>query len=396
VNFDQAIINWQQQFGRHDLPWQNSQDPYRIWVSEIMLQQTQVSTVLGYYERFLARFPTVSTLANAPQDAVLALWAGLGYYSRARNLHRAAQLIHEQLGGRFPAEQAALMALPGIGRSTAAAILAFSAGQATPILDGNVKRVFSRVFGVKGDPGTKPVIDALWHIAERQMPTEGVISYTQGLMDLGATLCTRSKPRCTECPVSALCFANANDLQSVLPQRKQKTQIPIRVQVFVIVRAGQQVLLQRQPETGIWGGLYSLPRLLETVPEKTGKASSQWAKAFAGVGAAQRRVALQDPQWLEAAASWFTTYLSQRGATNRIPTAVQFGPSFTHAFTHYKLLGYCVELILPTQSSDADFATAKAVRSVDTERWFDTISVLTVGLPKPIANLGLFDPADIG
>jgi A/G-specific adenine glycosylase len=260
-----AIIDWQQIHGRHDLPWQNTSDAYRIWLSEVMLQQTQVATVLDYYQRFLEKFPTVESLAQAPIDDVLALWSGLGYYSRARNLHRCAQQVCSQYGGQFPQSQALLSELPGIGRSTAAAIAAFAFGHSAAILDGNVKRVFCRVFGVEGYPGVGRVEQSLWLIAEREKPQGGVQAYTQGLMDLGATLCTRQKPRCTDCPVSQHCAAFIEGRQAELPERKPKKVIPTKIANFELIQKNGEVLLERRPPSGIWGGLWCFPQF-ETLP----------------------------------------------------------------------------------------------------------------------------------
>src|SRR3954452_4860522 len=199
-DFSSRLVAWQRKHGRHALPWQNTRDAYRIWLSEIMLQQTQVAAVLGYYARFLERFPTVGVLAEAPLDDVMACWSGLGYYTRARNLHACARRVLAEYGAVFPSDPALLADLPGIGRSTAAAISAFSSGTRAAILDGNVKRVFARVFGVDQYPGLKPVEEALWRRADALLPETGIERYTQGLMDLGATLCTRSSPDCSRCP----------------------------------------------------------------------------------------------------------------------------------------------------------------------------------------------------
>ncbi|TQK04977.1 A/G-specific adenine glycosylase [Herbaspirillum sp. SJZ107] len=259
-SFSRAVIEWQKQHGRHALPWQNTRDAYRIWLSEIMLQQTQVTAVLGYYARFLERFPTVAALAEAPLEDVMAHWSGLGYYTRARNLHACARRVVEQYGGVFPSDPALLAELPGIGRSTAAAISAFSSGTRAAILDGNVKRVFARVFGVDQYPGLKPVEDALWRRAEALTPADGGIeAYTQGLMDLGATLCTRSRPDCERCPLQARCVAYATGRTAELPVRKPKKETPEKRALMLAVVEGGQVLLQQRPESGIWGGLLSLP-----------------------------------------------------------------------------------------------------------------------------------------
>ena len=259
--FSAAVINWQQVHGRHALPWQNTTDAYRIWLSEIMLQQTQVAAVLGYYARFLDRFPDVLTLAAAPAEDVMAHWAGLGYYTRARNLHACAQRVAHEYDGVFPGDPALLADLPGIGRSTAAAIAAFSGGFRAAIMDGNVKRVFARVFGIDQYPGEKRVEEALWRRADALLPETGIEAYTQGLMDLGATLCTRSRPACERCPLQDRCIAYATGRTDELPIRKPKKTVPEKhTQMLVILDAGQVVLHQRVA-SGIWGGLVSLPEV---------------------------------------------------------------------------------------------------------------------------------------
>jgi A/G-specific adenine glycosylase len=261
-SFSAAVIAWQKEHGRHALPWQNTQDAYRIWLSEIMLQQTQVSAVIPYYQRFLLRFPDVASLAAAASEEVMALWSGLGYYSRARNLHRCAQRVAAEYGGVFPDDPALLADLPGIGRSTAAAIVAFAYGRRAAILDGNVKRVFARTFGVEGFPGAKPIEDRLWRRAVDLLPLRDMESYTQGLMDLGATLCTRSKPACMRCPLVQRCVAYATDRVAELPVRKPKKAVPERSTAMLVVADGDQILLQQRPDSGIWGGLLSLPECL--------------------------------------------------------------------------------------------------------------------------------------
>jgi A/G-specific adenine glycosylase len=259
-SFSRAVIDWQRAHGRHALPWQNTRDAYRIWLSEIMLQQTQVTAVLGYYARFLERFPAVHDLAAAPAEDVMAHWSGLGYYTRARNLHACAKRVVADYDGVFPSDPALLSDLPGIGRSTAAAIAAFSSGARAAILDGNVKRVFARVFGIDEYPGIKPVEDALWRRADALLPDgDGIEAYTQGLMDLGATLCTRGKPDCGRCPLQDRCVAFSTDRTSVLPVPKPKKAMPERRALMLAVVDNGQVLLQQRPDSGIWGGLLSLP-----------------------------------------------------------------------------------------------------------------------------------------
>lgn len=255
-----ALLEWHARHGRHDLPWQHDRTPYRVWVSEIMLQQTQVSTVIPYYQRFMERFPNVRALADAPIDDVLHLWAGLGYYARGRNLHRAAVLIRDERGGEFPREFEQVAELPGIGRSTAGAILALSTDQRYPILDGNVKRVLSRYFGIEGDPSDRSTLERLWQLADQSTPQQQVSVYTQAIMDLGATVCTRRKPLCAYCPLSAECFARRTGRQDELPTpRTARARKSRHVYMLVAVGKNDAVFLERRPETGVWGGLWCLP-----------------------------------------------------------------------------------------------------------------------------------------
>ena len=259
--FADTLIAWQRRHGRHDLPWQRTREPYRVWLSEIMLQQTQVDTVIPYYARFLERFPDVASLAAAPLDAVLGLWSGLGYYARARNLHRAARLVVEEHGGKFPRTAAQLATLPGVGRSTAAAIASFCFGERAAILDGNVKRVLCRHFAIEGFPGERAIEQKLWALAESLLPAHKIEAYPQALMDLGATLCTRGKPRCTDCPVQQTCLARQAGRQADLPTPRPKKTVPQRVCGVLLVKAGRVWLLEQRPAIGVWGGLYSLPEL---------------------------------------------------------------------------------------------------------------------------------------
>lgn len=289
--FAKAIIAWQKQYGRHDLPWQtklnHAPDPYAIWVSEIMLQQTQVAAVIGYYAKFMARFPDIKSLANATQDEVLQHWSGLGYYSRARNLHSAAQKILDDFNGQFPQNFEDILSLPGIGRSTAAAISTFALNQPMPILDGNVKRVIARHFNIAGWPGLPKIEAGMWQIAIRENPHVDAIAYTQGLMDLGATLCTLSKPNCPACPVNTSCAALEEHTVIQLPTSKPRKAIPERNIYFLVYKNGNDIMLEKRANTGIWGGLWSFPEV-ET--------------------------------------------LSKNDQDN-----VQILPKFTHTFTHFKL-----------------------------------------------------------
>jgi len=257
--FVRHLVGWQKTHGRHDLPWQKTRDPYRIWLSEIMLQQTQVQTVIPYYARFLERFPSISALATAPLADVLELWAGLGYYARARNLHACAQVIANEYQGHFPKSASELSKLPGIGRSTAAAISTFAFGQRAAILDGNVKRVFCRVFGITGIPTSSAVDRQLWQLAETLLPAKNVEAYAQGLMDLGATCCTRTKAQCTRCPMVDFCDAYRTGRVAELPHRKTRPTLPIRSSQVWLIRDDSHVWLERRQACGIWGGLLSLP-----------------------------------------------------------------------------------------------------------------------------------------
>jgi len=270
-NFALRLVAWQKQHGRHALPWQGSAsgDAYSVWLSEIMLQQTQVETVISYYQRFLTRFPDLKSLAAADQDAVLGHWSGLGYYSRARNLHAAARQIVDQHGGRFPRHIDAILALPGIGRSTAAAISAFAFGERRAILDGNVKRVLTRVFGIEGWPGEKAVETRLWQLSEALMaetllPSADIQAYTQGLMDLGATVCKRGRPQCESCPFSDDCIANLQGRQRELPASRPRKSVPERSTGMLVLLNAGEVLLEKRPNSGIWGGLWSLPEFAES------------------------------------------------------------------------------------------------------------------------------------
>jgi len=260
-SFSARLLAWYRSHGRHDLPWQGTRDAYRIWVAEIMLQQTQVAAVIPYYQRFLERFPDIAALAGAAQDEVLQLWSGLGYYSRARNLQRAAQLVARRHGGVFPRTLGEIEALPGIGRSTAAAIAAFAYGTRAAILDGNVKRVLARHFVVAGFPGDKRVEQRLWQLAQEQLPSRNIGPYTQALMDLGATLCTRARPACTRCPLAQSCQALASAHVSDFPAPRPSKALPTRATHMLLLVRKRELLLEKRPPSGIWGGLWSLPEI---------------------------------------------------------------------------------------------------------------------------------------
>jgi A/G-specific adenine glycosylase len=264
AQFSTSVLDWYEQHGRKDLPWQQGISPYRVWVSEIMLQQTQVSTVLGYFDRFMAALPTVNHLAAAPEDEVLHLWTGLGYYARARNLQKTAQIVMAKHAGEFPRDVDQLTELPGIGRSTAGAIASLSMGLRAPILDGNVKRVLARYVAQEGYPGEPKVAKQLWAVAESFTPQADVNKYTQAMMDLGATLCTRSKPSCLLCPLKSGCQAHLLGLEIRYPIAKPRKTLPQkRTLMLIFANRNGEVLLYRRPSSGLWGGLWSLPELDE-------------------------------------------------------------------------------------------------------------------------------------
>ncbi len=257
--FRRQVLRWFDQHGRKHLPWQKQPSPYRVWISEIMLQQTQVATVIPYYQTFMRHFPSVSALARADEDHVLQLWSGLGYYARARNLHRAAKIIANEYRSCFPREREALIALPGIGRSTAGAISALALHQRAPILDGNVKRVLTRFHAIAGWPGEKQIEHGLWALAEQYTPHKHVAAYTQAMMDLGATVCTRSKPNCAYCPLRGQCQAYAQQTQAHYPSSKPKKTLPTKKVNMLLLLNNETVLLEKRPPSGIWGGLWSFP-----------------------------------------------------------------------------------------------------------------------------------------
>jgi A/G-specific adenine glycosylase len=304
------LLAWFDVHGRHDLPWQRERTPYTVWVSEVMLQQTQVATVVPFYERFVARFPTVEALAAAPLDGVLQQWSGLGYYARARNLWHAARAVVAQHGGRVPETFEELHALPGIGRSTAGAILAQARGARLPILDGNAKRVLARYHAVEGWPGEREVQDELWELAEQHTPHERVADYTQAIMDLGATLCTRARPACTVCPLAETCAACRAGTQAKYPApRPKRTRTRRSVTVLVVEDPDGCVLLARRPARGIWGGLYSFPELAD------GETAAEWCARTLGANVAAERALATiehgfthfdldlEPRWLRLAAA---------------------------------------------------------------------------------------------
>lgn len=344
--FAAALLAWFDGHGRKHLPWQQQITPYRVWISEIMLQQTQVATVIPYYERFMQRFPEVRALAAAADDEVLHLWTGLGYYARARNLLKAARLIVAEHGGEFPDNIEAVQALPGIGRSTAGAILAISKAQRHPILDGNVKRVLTRCFGIQGFPGETAIERDLWSLADACTPAQRVGHYTQAIMDLGATVCVRSRPLCVACPMHEPCIARREGMQAILPTPKPRKARPERTAYAAILRRSDgAVLLERRPPVGIWGGLWTFPQF------DAHDAALTWMERHTGEGALATRAL----------------------------------PPYSHSFTHFDLTLQPILLHAPREQS--------AIADGERYCWYDAKQPAKIGLAKPAVDLirGLAD-----
>ena len=339
--FSDAILAWYDKFGRKTLPWQQQKTPYKVWLSEIMLQQTQVATVIPYFERFIARFPSVADLAAAEQDEVLHRWTGLGYYARARNLHKAAQYIVEHHDGQFPTTLEEVMALPGVGRSTAGAVLSLSLKQPHPILDGNVKRTLARCFAVEGWPGKKPVENQLWSLAEANTPSEGVERYNQAMMDMGAMICTRSKPKCDLCPVGERCQARATGRQADFPGKKPKKTLPEKQAWFAIFQHGRKIWLEKRPPAGIWGGLWCFPQ--QDHPELDG-------------------------------------LIDQRlGGHDSLVAGTEQMIAFRHTFSHYHLD------IVPVKIRLAALPTI--INDSQSGQWYDLDQPAEIGLAAPVQQL---------
>lgn len=335
------VVRWQRSHGRHALPWQGTTDPYRVWLSEIMLQQTQVATVLAYYPRFLQRFPDVAALAAAPLDDVLAQWSGLGYYSRARNLHRCAQAVVQQHGGQFPRSAAQLAELPGIGRSTAAAIAAFCFGERAAILDGNVKRVLTRALGFGDDLAQAAHERRLWQQAEALLPEAGIEAYTQGLMDLGAGICLARRPQCLLCPLHEVCVARAEGRPEAYPVKTRKLKRGRRTHALLWLARGEQLWLVQRPDSGVWAGLWTLPEF--NTPEELEALVQPWAGAL---------------QALEP---------------------------IDHVLTHFDWH------LRPLRFTLAPRTSAAALRAIEAQlpagRWVTRAQALAMGLPAPIRKL---------
>jgi A/G-specific adenine glycosylase len=335
-SFASRLIRWQRQHGRHDLPWQGA-DVYRVWLSEIMLQQTQVATVIPYYQRFVASFPNVAALAAASEEQVLTRWSGIGYYARGRNLHRAARIIVERHRGKFPRQFEQILELPGIGRSTAAAICALAFHKRRAILDGNVRRVLARYCGITGWTGKKDEEDKLWQQAEALLPQRDVATYTQALMDLGATVCTRSRPKCGECPVQAGCVAFNTGRINELPTPRPKKAVPERHAIFLLLMHGNDILLEKRPGSGIWGGLWCPPQFDDEA----------------------------------AARDWFVRNGMTASHGERLET-------FTHAFTHFRL--HITPLKIQLSHKPLRAAQPGSV-------WLDVEEALRAAIPTPVRSL---------
>ena len=329
--FQACLLAWFDKHGRHDLPWQENKTPYRVWISEIMLQQTQVKTVIPYYQKFMTSFPTLSELANATQDEVLSHWSGLGYYSRARNLHKTAMIAQNEFNGDLPDNLDDMMSLPGIGRSTAGAILAISRRMRTPIQDGNVRRVLSRLFTIEGDLTKANNQKQLWELADTLTPEKRVDDYTQAIMDLGATLCTRTNPDCSKCPFIKSCNAYLQDRVTEFPNKKPKKSTPLKTEYFLFWYDSDQLLMEKRPQTGIWGGLWAPP-----------------------------------------------SYVSKEEVLNRLNgTKSTFRAPYRHVFSHYKLDIVPVVVHSPKPTAVAD----------SNSRWLPADDWLKAGLPTPIKKI---------
>lgn len=342
LDFQKSILRWFDQHGRKNLPWQQNKTPYRVWLSEIMLQQTQVTTVIPYFMRFIAAFPDIVSLANAKEDEVLHHWTGLGYYTRARNLHRTAKIILVNFEGKFPNKIDELQNLPGIGRSTAGAILSLAFEKKSAILDGNVKRVLTRFHGITEWPGEKKIVDSLWRIAEKYTPQKRVADYTQAMMDLGATLCIRGTPHCEQCPLQKNCRSKKLGIEKSLPQKRPAKKLPIRKKIFLILKKDHCILLEKNPPTGIWGGLWCFPIL----PEET---STQEIKKFC-----RERFQIEIKK-------------------------ITFDNVFRHTFSHFHL-----DIIPALISIEKN---TSRVMEKDKQTWYNLKTLPNKGLPAPVKKL---------
>jgi len=340
-SFSTKLLQWYSKHGRHDLPWQQDRSLYRVWVSEIMLQQTQVVTVIPYFEHFMTRFPSSRALADASQDEVMHLWTGLGYYARARNLHKAAQIIRDDYADQFPEDFDAVLALPGIGRSTAGAVLAQALGQRHVILDGNVKRVLTRIYAIEGWPGKKAIENQLWELAETLTPENNLTDYTQAIMDLGATVCAR-KFNCPACPMTDLCTAYELDQVALFPTSKPRKTLPVKeTHMLILKNKNGEVLLQQRPPSGIWGGLWSLPEYSSKAKDDI----KDWCQQQLGL----------------------------------VITDYEIEPVLRHTFSHFHLD------ITPVVSQVK--SPANHVMEASNRVWYNTHQPESLGLPAPVLKI---------
>lgn len=390
TDFAVRVLDWFDDHGRKHLPWQQNPMPYRVWVSEIMLQQTQVATVIPYYERFMQRFPDLETLADAPIDDVLAHWSGLGYYARCRNLHKLAQTVRTADGAELPTTLDELVALPGIGRSTAGAILSLALGQPEPILDGNVKRVLARCFSVAGWPGKSAVLDELWGLSERLTPVLRTGEFNQAMMDLGATLCTRSRPACERCPLADRCRGLASGDPAAFPGKKPKVVKPVKSTVMLLLRRvgrkesgardseGGEILMQRRPPSGIWGGLWSLPEVFSIEDDLGGWLMASGLEAIADTHACEPEAAILDTHKSESTEDKADTHKSELSARSRESISAESVAKFRHTFSHYHLE---VDVrSLQVQETD------RRILESDELVWYNG-GDLPGGLPAPVTKL---------
>ena len=340
--FQHEVLYWYDTHGRKSLPWQHNKTPYRVWLAEVMLQQTQVATVLPYYARFLQAFPDLAALAQATEEAVLHLWTGLGYYSRARNLHKAARLVYFTRQNRFPDNINDLQLLPGVGRSTAGAIVACAFDQQAAILDGNVKRFLTRLHGITTWPGEAQTHAELWRLAELYTPPTRCAEYTQAMMDIGATLCVRGKPLCARCPFRKDCRAHALGIQNLLPHKKPKKVLPVRTATLIIVRSGNEILLEKRPPSGVWGSLWSLPEI-------AGHPSATEITAFC------------------------------RDLLRQAVTKVVYQPAFRHTFSHYH---FDIQPVIATI-----IRKTHKIMAAESQIWYDLVQPSAIGMPAPIKSL---------
>lgn len=376
IRFSKRLLRWYDRYGRHDLPWQRHQTPYAVWVSEIMLQQTQVSTVIPYFERFMSSFPSIKRLAESPLDAILAHWSGLGYYARARHLHQTAQILMTNHNGHLPADLTALQTLPGIGRSTAGAILSLGYQQPAAILDGNVKRVLARFYAIDTWPGATETLKQLWHLAEIHTPSQRTADYNQAMMDLGATCCTRKQPDCHRCPIQSDCLAYQRQLTAVLPRSKPKLPSPERHQIFLLlVNEQNELLLEQRPETGLWGGLWCFPNI-PTPTNLPNRAKLTHPRAKLNHSNSIPATVVLKTVISHAETTWGYTIAQHKALT-----------PFSHTFSHFKLHIFPIVLWLTALKNEHADHQLNQDTHTSHQVWYTLGSALPGGIPKPVAKL---------